>query len=70
MLAVQAVAARVAGDVMGDENPITDLIPLHALPDFNDLSRDLVAQHSRSLFDAIPFHHIAAADATGHHFHQ
>jgi hypothetical protein len=70
VVAIQAVAAGVAGDMVGDEDPVTDFVLFHPLADFYDLSRDLVPQHYGSFLDTIPFHHVAAADAAGDHFHQ
>jgi len=67
VMAAQAVAARIAGDMMGDEDPIAHSVTLHTLPDLNDLTRGLVAQHPRGIFDAVPFERITATNTTCYH---
>ena len=65
VMLMQTVTAGVAGDMMGDKNPLTNVITLYALSDLNNLSCDLMTEHQRGLFNAVPFHDVAAADATG-----
>ena len=61
---------RVAGDMMGCGDVVALFITLHPISHSHNLAGDLMAQHQRCLVDAIPFHHIAAADAAGMHLYQ
>jgi hypothetical protein len=62
--------AEVTRDVMGDEDAVPDLVLGNALPDLDDIARDLVPKDPWGLLDAIPFHDIGAADTTGNDLHQ
>jgi hypothetical protein len=70
VVTVQTVMAGITGDVMRDEDSITDVITIHTIPNLYDLSCDLMAEHPGRLFDAVPLHDITPADATGHHLNQ
>ena len=69
-MTVYTIMADIARDMMGDEDPITDMITLHPTTNLGNLSSDLMAENSGCLFDAIPFHDIAAADTTCQHLDQ
>jgi hypothetical protein len=56
--------------MMRDEDTIPNPIILYSLSSFDDFSCDLVAEHPGCFFDAIPLHHIAATDPTGHDLDQ
>jgi hypothetical protein len=64
-MTIQAVMAGIARDVMGYRYPVSDLVMLYFFADLHNLTGNLVPQHQRRLFDAIPFHHIASADTAG-----
>jgi hypothetical protein len=68
--ATETITARVARNMVGDEDPVSDMVAIQAFSDLSDLSGDLVTQHERRLFKAIPFHHVAAADAAGPYLDQ
>jgi len=64
MRTVQAILAGITGNMMGDEGPITDFIIFYLFANLNDLSGNFVTENPGSFLDPIPFHNIAAADAT------
>jgi hypothetical protein len=41
-MAVQAEPAGIAGDMMGDEDPVADFVTVHSLSGFDDFSPDLM----------------------------
>src|SRR5687768_4939722 len=51
-----------------DSVPHTEIFNTGA--DFDDVAGNLVPQDERRLFDAVPFHQIAAANAAGANAHQ
>jgi hypothetical protein len=63
MMAAMAVMTGVAWDVVGDKDPVADLVLIHVLSDLDDVARYLVTQDARGLLDPIPFHDIGAAYA-------
>ena len=67
---VPAVRAFHAGHFGGDTNPVSQLITLDGLTDFDDLGTDFVPLHQRSAGQPVPFHHVASADAAGDDLHQ
>jgi hypothetical protein len=56
--------------MVGCNNPIPFFVTVNPLADFSDFSGNLMAKHQRGLLNPIPFHHIAAANATGFYAHQ
>jgi hypothetical protein len=67
METIQAVLASVAGNMMGNKDPITNFVAIHPTAHLNNLSCNLMAEDTGSFFDPIPFHDIATADAAGQH---
>src|SRR5659263_274553 len=65
-----AVMAGHAGNMMGDGDPVACTEAGNALPHLHDLAGDLVSQYQGNLAGAIPFHDVAAADATGLDAHE
>jgi hypothetical protein len=70
MITVQTVLAAITWNMMGDKDPITNLITIYAASDLNNLPPCLMTEHPGSFLNPIPLHDIATADATGQHFHQ
>ena len=70
MMPAEAVPARVAGYVVGCNNPVSLLVAINPLTHFNDFSGNFVPKDQGCTLDAIPLHHIAAADATGLYAHK
>ena len=66
----QAVMAGVAGYMMGDGDSLTFFEEFYPTPHLHNLPANLVPQHQGRPVKAIPFHHVAAADAAGFHPHQ
>ncbi len=65
MLAALAVFAAAAGNVVGGGHPVTRLELGHPFANLDDVAGDLVPQHQRRFLDAVPLHHVGAADAAG-----
>ena len=63
--ALQAVTAGVAGDMMGDEDPVSLPIIGDAGADSVNDPGDFVPQNQGGLFAPVPFHDVAAADPAG-----
>ena len=63
--AAEAIAAGVAGYVMGDDEPVVLTELGDIAPDLHDRARDLVSQHQGSALDPVPLHDVAATDAAG-----
>jgi hypothetical protein len=53
--------------MVGCSNAVSLLVAVNALPRLSNLSGNFVAKHQRCTLDAIPFHHIASADAARFH---
>jgi hypothetical protein len=70
MKTVQTVLAGITGDMMGDEDPVTDLVLIHPFTNLNNLSCNLMTEYPRSFLNPIPFHDIATADTTCQHLDQ
>jgi hypothetical protein len=70
LLIVFTEPTGVTGDMMGDEHPITNLVFSDVFPDSNDIPSDLMAKDLWCFLDTVPFHDIAAADATSFHLDQ
>jgi hypothetical protein len=66
MLAGAAVAARVAGDVVGGDDPVARRETREPVADLDDLARDLVTEDQRRFRLAIPLHDVGAAQPRGH----
>ena len=57
--------AGIAGDMVGNEDPVTDLVTGDILTDRGDFAGDLMAQDQRRFLYPVPFHDIAPADPAG-----
>jgi hypothetical protein len=69
MMASQTIAAGIAGNVMGRDDPIPDAKIFHVGSGLNDFTGHFMAQYKRGSFDPVPFHDIAAADTARFHPH-
>jgi hypothetical protein len=56
--------------MMGDKDSVTNLVLIHPITNLNNLSCNLVAEHTGGFLDPVPFHHIATADTTRPHLDQ
>ncbi|MBA7681354.1 hypothetical protein ES703_89692 [subsurface metagenome] len=70
MMTTQAIVTRVARDMVGCRDPLPLFVALHSIPHLDNLTGNLMTQHQGCTVKAIPFHDIAATDATGEDTHQ
>src|SRR4030043_1010349 len=70
VITIQAVVTGIAGDMVGNKDPISDLILIHPFSNFNTLSCNLMAKHPGRFLNPIPFHDIAATDTAGQNLNQ
>ena len=63
LMSGQTVAALAAGHMMRGKNPIADFEVFDPLPHLGHFAGNLMTQNKRRLFDPIPLHQIAAANA-------
>jgi len=70
MVTGAAIAALHARHVVRDEDPVADAVIAGAHADRRDLAGDLVPEHERRFFNAVPFHDVGAADAARLDAHQ
>jgi hypothetical protein len=70
METLQTIVASITGDMVGDKDPVTNLVLIHPITNLNNLSCNLVAEHTGSFLDPVPFHDIAAANTTRPHLDQ
>jgi hypothetical protein len=64
MKTVQTVWAGVTGNMVGDKDPVTGFVAIHPFADLNDLPGNLMTEHPWGFLNPVPFHDIAAANAT------
>lgn len=70
VVASLAMSAVEAWDVVAYEYSVADLNVFNLRADLCDDTSGFMTQHSWRFGDTVPFHDIAAADATGHDFHK
>src|SRR4030065_187601 len=70
MMTIQTVTTGMTRNMMGDKDPISDVIIFPPLPHLNNFSCDLMAKNTGRFFDSIPFHDITATDAAGQNLNQ
>ena len=63
LIVFPAIFAVLAGHVMADKDTLAGVVSVRL--GLDDVAGDLVAENPGGLFDAVPFHHIGAADAAG-----
>jgi hypothetical protein len=66
----QAVMTRVAWDMMCRRYSVTLFVALHSIAHSRNLAAYFMTQYQRGPVQAVPLHHIAAADAAGLYTHQ
>src|SRR4030043_320638 len=65
VITIQAVVTGIAGDMVGDIDPITNSVLIHPFSNFNNFSCNLMSKNTRRFFDPVPLHHITATDTAG-----
>ena len=63
----ETVMAGVAGHMVGDEDPVPLFEAADVATCLGNIAGYFVSQYERCLFDPIPLHDVAAANATGEH---